>query len=288
MHKNSFLENHQTEIDLFISSALSEDIGDTDHTSASCLSNTQTSKANLLVKEAGIIAGVELAKHIFKTQNKNFSFETKITDGTWVNPGDIVFTIEGPQLDLLATERLVLNCMQRMSGIATLTHQTASLIEHTSCKLLDTRKTTPNFRYPEKWAVRIGGGENHRMGLFDMIMIKDNHVDFCGSTAKALAKTKKYLEDNKLDIPVIIEVRNETEIKACLDFPWIHRILLDNMNPETLRKGLKIINGEIATEASGNITKESIVAIAETGVDYVSLGAITHSAKNIDLSLKAV
>ena len=288
MHKNSFLEDYKKDIDLFISSALSEDIGDGDHTSASCLSNSQTSKANLLVKEAGIIAGVELAEYIFKTQNKDFTFETKIEDGTWVDPGDIVFTVRGPQLELLATERLVLNCMQRMSGIATLTHQNASLIKHTSCKLLDTRKTTPNFRYPEKWAVLIGGGENHRMGLFDMIMIKDNHVDFCGSTTKALTKTKKYLEDNNLNIPVIIEVRNEDEIKACLDFPWIHRILLDNMSPDILRKGLEIIDGKISTEASGNITKETIVAIAETGVNYVSLGAITHSAKNIDLSLKAV
>lgn len=288
MHKNTFLKDYKTEIDLFIAAALKEDIGNGDHTSQSCLSNNNISSANLLVKEAGIIAGVELAKHIFKTKNETFTFETKIADGAWVNPGDVVFTVEGPQLELLATERLVLNCMQRMSGIASLTRQTADLIKHTSCTLLDTRKTTPNFRYPEKWAVLIGGGENHRMGLFDMIMIKDNHVDFCGSTAKALSKTKQYLEANNLNIPVIIEVRNQSEIKACLDFPWIHRILLDNMNPEVLKEGLEIIDGKIATEASGNITKETIVAIAETGVDYVSLGALTHSAQNMDLSLKAV
>ncbi len=288
MHKNTFLIDYRTEIGSFIAAALNEDIGNGDHTSQSCLSNKNISRANLLVKEAGVIAGVELAKHIFKTKNKTFTFETKIEDGSWVNPGDVVFTVEGPQLELLATERLVLNCMQRMSGIATLTRQTADLIKHTSCTLLDTRKTTPNFRYPEKWAVLIGGGKNHRMGLFDMIMIKDNHVDFCGSTAAALSKTKQYLEDNNLNIPVIIEVRNQSEIKACLDFPWIHRILLDNMNPEVLKEGLKIIDGKMATEASGNITKETIVAIAETGVDYVSLGALTHSARNIDLSLKAV
>jgi nicotinate-nucleotide pyrophosphorylase (carboxylating) len=288
MHKNTFLKDYKTEIDLFIAAALKEDIGNGDHTSQSCLSNNNISRANLLVKEAGIIAGVELAKHIFKTKNETFTFETKIADGAWVNPGDVVFTVEGPQLELLATERLVLNCMQRMSGIASLTRQTADLIKQTSCTLLDTRKTTPNFRYPEKWAVLIGGGENHRMGLFDMIMIKDNHVDFCGSTAKALSKTKQYLEANNLNIPVIIEVRNQSEIKACLDFPWIHRILLDNMNPEVLKEGLKIIDRKIATEASGNITKETIVAIAETGVDYVSLGALTHSAQNMDLSLKAV
>jgi nicotinate-nucleotide pyrophosphorylase (carboxylating) len=288
MHKNTFLKDYKTEIDLFIAAALKEDIGNGDHTSQSCLSNNNISRANLLVKEAGIIAGVELAKHILKTKNETFTFETKIADGAWVNPGDVVFTVEGPQLELLATERLVLNCMQRMSGIASLTRQTADLIKHTSCTLLDTRKTTPNFRYPEKWAVLIGGGENHRMGLFDMIMIKDNHVDFCGSTAKALSKTKQYLEANNLNIPVIIEVRNQSEIKGCLDFPWIHRILLDNMNPEVLKEGLKIIDRKIATEASGNITKETIVAIAETGVDYVSLGALTHSAQNMDLSLKAV
>jgi len=288
MHKNTFLKDYITEIDLFIAAALKEDIGNGDHTSQSCLSNNNISRANLLVKEAGIIAGVELAKHIFKTKNETFTFETKIADGAWVNPGDVVFTVEGPQLELLATERLVLNCMQRMSGIASLTRQTADLIKHTSCTLLDTRKTTPNFRYPEKWAVLIGGGENHRMGLFDMIMIKDNHVDFCGSTAKVLSKTKQYLEANNLNIPVIIEVRNQSEIKACLDFPWIHRILLDNMNPEVLKEGLEIIDGKIATEASGNITKETIVAIAEAGVDYVSLGALTHSARNMDLSLKAV
>ena len=288
MHKNTFLKDYKNEIDLFIAAALKEDIGNGDHTSQSCLSNNNISRANLLVKEAGIIAGVELAKHIFKTKNETFTFETKIADGDWVNPGDVVFTVEGPQLELLATERLVLNCMQRMSGIASLTRQTADLIKHTSCTLLDTRKTTPNFRYPEKWAVLIGGGENHRMGLFDVIMIKDHHVDFCGSTAKALSKTTQYLEANNLNIPVIIEVRNQSEIKACLYFPWIHRILLDNMNPEVLKEGLKIIDGKIATEASGNITKETIVAIAETGVDYVSLGALTHSAQNMDLSLKAV
>ena len=288
MSKESFLSKYKKEIDRFIASAFAEDIGHGDHTSRSCLSNDLTSKAQLLVKEPGVIAGVELAKYVFKSKNKIFKFKTKINDGSAVNPGDIVFTVEGPQLELLAIERLILNCMQRMSGIASLTKQTASLIKHTNCKLLDTRKTTPNFRYPEKWAVHIGGGENHRMGLFDMIMIKDNHVDFCGSVDKALKKTEKYLENQNLNIPVIIEVRNEDEIKTCLEFPWIHRILLDNMNPNQIKRALKLINGKIATEASGNITKETIVEIAETGVNYVSLGAITHSAQNIDLSLKAI
>ena len=288
MSKKSFLNKYKTEIDLFVASAFAEDIGDGDHTSISCLSNNLMSQAQLLVKEPGIIAGVELAKYIFKSKNNNFKFKTKINDGSTVNPGDVIFTVEGPQLELLATERIILNCIQRMSGIATLTKQMASLINHTECKLLDTRKTTPNFRYPEKWAVHIGGGENHRMGLFDMIMIKDNHVDFCGSIDKALTRTKKYLQNKNINIPVIIEVRNEDEIKTCLNFPWIYRILLDNMNPNEIKGALKLIDGKIATEASGNITEDNIVMIAETGVNYVSLGAITHSAKNIDLSLKAI
>ncbi len=286
-HKQSFKEKYTKELDRFIINALDEDIGTGDHTSLSCLSNKQISKAQLLVKESGVIAGVELAEYIFKSKNSDFNFEVKIADGNSVAPGDIVFSIEGPQIDLLATERLVLNCMQRMSGIASLTHRLCEKIKHTQCTLLDTRKTTPNFRYPEKWAVQIGGGQNHRIGLFDMILIKDNHIDFCGSISKALIKTKEYLEQYNLNIPVIIETRNEQEVKTCLDFPWIHRILLDNMKPKELTQSLKIINGKIKTEASGNITEQNIVAIAETGVDYISLGAITHSAKNIDLSLKA-
>jgi len=253
-----------------------------------CLDNDKNSTASLLVKEPGIIAGVELAEIIFKRQNPEFTIDFAIKDGAEVQPGDIVFTIEGPQLDLLATERLVLNCMQRMSGIASLTKRLSKKINHTACRLLDTRKTTPNFRYPEKWAVRIGGGINHRMGLFDMIMLKDNHIDFAGSVAEALDRTDNYLKQNNLELPVIVEVRDVKEIEACLSFDWIHRLLLDNMPPQALREALKLIDGKFDTEASGNITEESITAIAETGVDYVSLGALTHSAKNIDLSLKAV
>ena len=284
----TFYSTYKKEIHHFIDNALKEDIQDGDHSSLACLDNDKNSKASLLVKEPGIIAGVELAEIIFKRQNPEFTIDFAIKDGAEVQPGDIVFTIEGPQLDLLATERLVLNCMQRMSGIASLTQRLSKKINHTSCRLLDTRKTTPNFRYPEKWAVRIGGGINHRMGLFDMIMLKDNHIDFAGSVAEALDRTDNYLKQNNLELPVIVEVRDVKEIEACLSFDWIHRLLLDNMPPQALREALKLIDGKFDTEASGNITEESITAIAETGVDYVSLGALTHSAKNIDLSLKAV
>ena len=284
----TFYSTYKKEIHHFIDNALKEDIQDGDHSSLACLDNDKNSKASLLVKEPGIIAGVELAEIIFKRQNPEFTIDFTIKDGVEVQPGDIVFTKEGPQLDLLATERLVLNCMQRMSGIASLTQRLSKKINHTSCRLLDTRKTTPNFRYPEKWAVRIGGGINHRMGLFDMIMLKDNHIDFAGSVAEALDRTDNYLKQNNLKLPVIVEVRDVKEIKACLSFDWIHRLLLDNMPPQALREALRLIDGKFDTEASGNITEESITAIAETGVDYVSLGALTHSAKNIDLSLKAV
>ena len=284
----TFYSTYKKEIHHFIDNALKEDIQDGDHSSLACLDNDKNSTASLLVKEPGIIAGVELAEIIFKRQNPEFTIDFAIKDGAEVQPGDIVFTIEGPQLDLLATERLVLNCMQRMSGIASLTQRLSKKINHTACRLLDTRKTTPNFRYPEKWAVRIGGGINHRMGLFDMIMLKDNHIDFAGSVAEALDRTDNYLKQNKLKLPVIVEVRDVKEIETCLSFDWIHRLLLDNMPPQALREALKLIDGKFDTEASGNITEESITAIAETGVDYVSLGALTHSAKNIDLSLKAV
>ena len=284
----TFYSTYKKEIHHFIDNALKEDIQDGDHSSLACLDNEKNSKASLLVKEPGIIAGVELVEIIFKRQNPEFTINFAIKDGAQVQPGDIVFTIEGPQLDLLATERLVLNCMQRMSGIASLTQRLSKKINHTACRLLDTRKTTPNFRYPEKWAVRIGGGINHRMGLFDMIMLKDNHIDFAGSVAEALDRTDNYLKQNNLELPVIVEVRDVKEIEACLSFDWIHRLLLDNMPPQALREALKLIDGKFDTEASGNITEESITAIAETGVDYVSLGALTHSAKNIDLSLKAV
>ena len=283
-----FYKEHQSKILSFIELALKEDIGEGDHTSMACLSTSTKAQAKLLVKEEGIIAGVELAEIILKKVNSSIEIKVFKQDGDRVEIGETIFIVKGPQLDLLKTERLVLNCMQRMSGIATLTHRLKERINHTECQLLDTRKTTPNFRYPEKWAVKIGGGENHRMGLFDMLMIKDNHVDFNGSMTKTLEKTALYLNQQKHRLKVVVEVRNLQEIESCLQFPWIHRLLLDNMPPPQLKEALKCINGTLATEASGNITEETIAAIAETGVDYVSLGALTHSAKNIDLSLKSI
>jgi len=286
MQQIPFYKRYKDPIDQFIINALQEDIGHGDHTSLSCLSNQQNNKVKLIAKESGIIAGVELAQIIFKQVNNSIQFNVNKQDGSPIIPGDVIMTIEGPQYDLLATERLVLNCMQRMSGIASLTHRLSQKIAHTKCVLLDTRKTTPNFRYPEKWAVHIGGGNNHRIGLFDMIMIKDNHIDFNGSISKTLQKTQAYLSENKLSLKTIVEVRNLTEIEECFAFPWIHRLLLDNMSPQELEKAIAFIQGRFVTEASGNINENNLVEIAETGVDYASLGALTHSAKNIDLSLK--
>ena len=285
---NPFYKEHQSAISTFIKMALKEDIGSGDHTSLACLSDSTQAKARLLVKEEGIIAGVALAEIIFRQVNPSIQVQILKKDGESIAVGEDVFRIEGPQIDLLKTERLVLNCMQRMSGIATLTHRLKNMISHTKCELLDTRKTTPNFRYPEKWAVKIGGGQNHRMGLFDMIMIKDNHVDFNGTMKNTLEKTERYLNHINHAIKTVVEVRNLEEIEACLNFPWIHRLLLDNMEPNALKEALKCIGGKFQTEASGNITEDNISSIAETGVDYVSLGALTHSAKNIDLSLKSI
>ena len=285
-HKN-FYNQYSKELNTFIDQALLEDLGSGDHTSSACLNNSLKSSAALLVKEEGVIAGIELAARIFQRVNPNIEFIKHIEDGEKVKVGDTAFTVHGPQYDLLASERLVLNCMQRMGGIASLTDRLCQMIRHTHCTLLDTRKTTPNFRYPEKWAVLIGGGKNHRMGLFDMIMIKDNHVDFNGSLNATLEKTRAYLEEKQLNIDVIVEVRNLKEIETCLSFPWIHRLLLDNMSPEELKDAIAFVNGKFKTEASGNITEQNLKAIAETGVDYASLGALTHSAKNMDLSLKS-
>lgn len=286
MQQIPFYKRYKDSIDQFIINALQEDIGHGDHTSLSCLSNQQHNKVKLIAKESGIIAGVELAQIIFKQVNNSIQFNVNKQDGSPIIPGDVIMTIEGPQYDLLATERLVLNCMQRMSGIASLTHRLSQKIAHTKCVLLDTRKTTPNFRYPEKWAVHIGGGNNHRIGLFDMIMIKDNHIDFNCSISKTLQKTQAYLSENKLSLKTIVEVRNLAEIEECFAFPWIHRLLLDNMSPQELEKAIAFIQGRFVTEASGNINENNLVEIAETGVDFASLGALTHSAKNIDLSLK--
>lgn len=284
---DQFLTTYREPLIKLIESALGEDLGKGDHSGNACLTSKETHRAKLLVKEDCVIAGVAMAHLIFQHYDSNLQVTNHISDGEEVRAGVVIFEVEGSSQSLLATERLVLNCMQRMSGIATLTRRLRTKISHTQCQLLDTRKTTPNFRHAEKWAVNIGGGINHRMGLYDELMIKDNHIDYNGSMVETLKKVRTYLDQKNLMLPVIVETRSLEELQTCLQFPWIHRILLDNMRPNTLREALTINAHQFPTEASGNITEDNIVAIAETGVDFISMGALTHSARNIDLSLKA-
>ena len=274
-------------IDDIITRALAEDLGDGDHTSLACIPAEATGKARLLVKEPGIIAGIEIARRVFEKVDKNIIFKQILKDGDIVKPGDIAFTVEGNPVSLLSSERLALNFMQRMSGIATKTHQMQKLLKGLNTKLLDTRKTTPNLRAIEKMAVKIGGGENHRFGLFDMIMIKDNHVDFSGGIANAINNVKKYLKERNKDLKIEIEVRNFDELNQVLAIGGIHRIMLDNFTPDNLRKAVEIIDGRYETEASGGITESTLRLYAETGVDYISVGSLTHHIKSLDLSLKA-
>ena len=285
--KDRFYETYKLEIDLFIKRSLEEDIGSGDYTTQSCIPRVVKKKMSLKINQPCVLAGVELAEKIFSFYDSKINVDIFIPDGAEVKSGEIGFIVSGKASSLLVVERLVLNCMQRMSGIASMTNFLNKKISHTKCTVLDTRKTTPGFRYPEKWAVLIGGGQNHRMGLFDTIIIKDNHVDFSGNITSALQKTKDYLKKYNNSIPVVVEVRNDDEIKQAIKFPWIDRILLDNMSKNEIIRSLRLINGKFKTEASGNITLNNLVEIAETGVDYLSIGAITHSAKNIDLSLKA-
>ncbi|MDG1022722.1 MAG: carboxylating nicotinate-nucleotide diphosphorylase [Flavobacteriaceae bacterium] len=287
MH-SPFFQQYKNELNHFIDEALKEDIGSGDHSGRSCITETATSSAKLLVKEEGILAGMELAEILFHRYDPNLIFHPYAKDGAALKKGAIAFEVNGNTQSILATERLVLNSMQRMSGIASLTHTLSRKIAHTHCQLLDTRKTTPNFRYPEKWAVQIGGGTNHRMGLFDALMIKDNHVDFCGGMTQALQKTEQYLESLPQSLEVVVEARNLDEINAILPFPWVSRILLDNFNAKELVTALELIDNKVPSEASGNITENNLVEMAETGVNYISMGALTYSAKPIDLSLKAV
>ncbi|MEY3452139.1 MAG: carboxylating nicotinate-nucleotide diphosphorylase [Bacteroidota bacterium] len=274
-------------INSFISLALMEDVGDGDHSSLASIPADAQNKAKLLVKDSGIIAGVNLAEKIFLKVDPLIQFHLSMKDGSQVKYGDIAFTVEGNARAILKAERLVLNCMQRMSAIATKTNQMAKMIGHTKAKLLDTRKTTPNFRMMEKWAVVIGGGYNHRYGLYDMIILKDNHVDYAGGIKQALENTFAYLHKTGKDIPVEIETRNLEEVKQALAVGGIQRIMLDNMNNEMLREAVKLINGQFETEASGGVNESTIVGIAETGVDFISVGALTHAIKSLDLSLKA-
>lgn len=277
------------DIDKFIENALFEDLkNEGDHSTLAAIPADITDKARLLVKDDGVLAGVELAERIFKKVDENLEMEVFIKDGESVKFGQEAFYVAGKSQSLLSAERLVLNCMQRMSGIATKTKLFTDLVEGTNAKILDTRKTTPGMRYLEKWAVRIGGGHNHRMGLYDMIMLKDNHVDFCGGIKQAILKTNEYIAEKNLDIKIEIETRSLDEVQQVLDTGKVNRIMLDNFSPDKIREALKMINGQYETEASGGITLDTVRSYAETGVDYISVGALTHSYKSMDLSLKAL
>lgn len=274
-------------IQSIIQTALREDIGDGDHSSLACIPAEAVGVAKLLVKDTGILAGVDLARLVCETYDPTLQFEEFLHDGDAVTPGQIAFYIRGKAQSILAVERTLLNFMQRMSGIATVTNQLVKLLDGTSTRLLDTRKTTPGIRYMEKWAVRIGGGVNHRFALYDMIMLKDNHVDFAGGIQQAIERTQAYLKVTGKELKVEIEVRNLDELEQVLAIGKVDRIMLDNFTPELLREAVQRIGGRFETEASGGITKETLRSFAETGVDFISVGALTHSFKSLDLSLKA-
>ncbi|MFW5753743.1 MAG: carboxylating nicotinate-nucleotide diphosphorylase [Marinilabiliaceae bacterium] len=272
----------------FIESALKEDIGDGDHSSLACIPPEATGEARLMVKESGILAGVDVAVEIFRYLDPQINITRLLTDGTQVQPGDIAFSLEGKTQTLLKGERLVLNIMQRMSGIATSTREYVQLLDGLPTKILDTRKTTPGMRFLEKEAVKTGGGENHRMGLYDMIMLKDNHVDFAGGIKNAISATRQYLKQTGKDLKIEIEVRSMEELREVLRVGGIHRVMLDNFDTTTLREAVELINGRYETEASGGITKETIRSYAECGVDFISVGALTHHIRSLDMNLKAV
>ena len=271
-----------------ISAALREDVGDGDHSSLLSIDPEAQGRSRLLVKEDGILAGVEVALQVFRQVDSRLQVEVFIPDASPVKKGDVALVVSGRVQSILMAERLVLNIMQRMSGIATTTHEYVKLIAGTHARLLDTRKTTPNLRVLEKMAVRMGGGCNHRMGLYDMIMLKDNHIDFAGGLKNALEKTNRYLKEKQLDLKVEIECRSLDDVRLALSLGGFHRIMFDNFTPEKVKEGVTLVQGRYETEASGGITKENIRAYAETGVDFISVGALTHSVKSLDLSLKAI
>lgn len=275
------------DLNQFIENAIREDIGDGDHSSLSCIPAGATGKAHLIVKEEGIIAGIEIARQIFSHLDQSITFNQLIADGAKVRFGDIAFTVEGKTQTLLLAERLVLNIMQRMSGIATKTNEYVRQLEGLNTKVLDTRKTTPGLRVLEKMAVKMGGGENHRMGLYDMIMLKDNHVDFAGGIKQAITAAQNYLKQNGKDLKIEIEVRNLDELQQVLEIGGVHRIMLDNFDTVTTKKAVAMIDGRFETESSGGITMETLRSYAECGVDYISVGALTHHIKSMDMSLKA-
>ena len=276
------------EIDLIIANAIREDVGDGDHSSLACIPKSATGKAKLLVKDKGIIAGVAFAKQVFKYVDSNLKVECLLNDGDQVGFGDIVFYVEGSSQSILKAERLVLNAMQRMSAIATKTAYFVDLLKGTNTKILDTRKTTPGIRALEKWAVKIGGGENHRFALYDMIMLKDNHIDFAGGIAMAIEKTKQYLKATNRDLKIIVEARDLDEVQQILDAKGVYRILLDNFSFDATKAAVQLIGNQSLTESSGGINEHTIKNYAECGVNYISSGALTHSVYNMDLSLKAV
>ena len=275
------------ELEKFVVESLKEDIQSGDHTSLACINKSNISNAEIIAKNSGLIAGVELAKYIFKKVDNKLDLKQHFKDGDSVKKGDIIISISGPTLSILKCERLVLNCMQQMSAIATKTNIICKKIANTKTKILDTRKTIPLNRKIQKWAVKIGGGINHRFSLDDMIMIKDNHIDFCGGIAQAIQTTKKYLIANKLNLDIVVETRNFDEIKEVIDEGGIKRILLDNFDIAQTKKAVEIINNQFETESSGGINEKNILEYAKCGVDYISLGTLTHSIKNFDLSLKA-
>ena len=276
------------ELELIIENAIREDVGDGDHSSLACIPTDVQGKAKLLVKDEGIIAGVDFALMIFNYVDANLNVEVFIQDGESVRFGDVVFHVSGASQSILKAERLVLNAMQRMSAIATKTASFVALVEGTKTRILDTRKTTPGIRAIEKWAVKIGGGENHRFALYDMVMLKDNHIDFCGGVSKAIAQTKAYLADRELDLKIIVEARDFDEVQAILDAGGVYRILLDNFDFEQTKQAVKMIGDQCETESSGNINEKTIRSYALCGVDCISSGALTHSIYNMDLSLKAI
>jgi len=281
-------EQFQNELDLIIANAVREDVGDGDHSSLACIPSSAKGKAKLLVKDEGTLAGVDFAKKVFNYVDPDLIMEILLEDGAAVKYGDIAFYVAGSSQNILKAERLVLNAMQRMSAIATKTQGFVSILDGTETKILDTRKTTPGIRALEKWAVKIGGGENHRFALYDMIMLKDNHIDFAGGITKAIQKTQEYLKENNKDLKIIVEARNLDEVDEILKSDGVYRILLDNFDYEQTREAVKRIGNKCLTESSGGITEDTIRKYAECGVDYISSGALTHSVYNMDLSLKAV
>jgi nicotinate-nucleotide pyrophosphorylase (carboxylating) len=279
-------------INAFITAALAEDIGEGDHSSLAAVPAEAQSRARLLIKAEGMLAGVELASRIFRAVDASLQVDVHLPDASAIQPGNIALVVAGPARAILSAERLALNCLQRMSGIATYTHRLQSLIQHTKAKLLDTRKTTPNFRLPEKWAVAIGGGTNHRYALYDMVMLKDNHIDFGGGIRTTVEKTRQYLRNHHKDLKIEVETRNLDEVQQVLDVGGVDVIMLDNMTPDEMKQAVALVNAastvkQCETEASGNINEDTIVAAAESGVDFVSVGALTHSVQSLDMSLKA-